>query len=350
MKKVTVIYDGLVKKDYFEEGLKLLEKQMSIEVEYFSWFSDLNKDEFQEKIHFIEKNGPDFYEPSLEMLNALRDTDYLFAHIAPINKKMLEVCQNLELISVCRGGTENIDLKYCYNNGIPVLRYVKNARATAEFTLGLMLSVTRNLHNSHAEIQKNKWTKNFFNDGNRSSLNELKVGIVGLGHIGTELARILIGMDVDVMAYHVNLTEERKKEINLPLKYVELDALLEKSDLISLHLRLDSSTKNLISRESFKKMKKNSYLINTSRADIINESDLLQALDEQEILGAALDVFWDEPLRNHKLLHYENVLLTPHIAGDTDVISRAPKLMLKEVIRYLNTGNSSMKIKDKYMH
>src|SRR5699024_7611320 len=172
---ITIISDGLVKKEHF---IKALEKEFDIntyKINYFQWHEELNKAEFQNKIDYVEKNGPDFYDPPEDLLASIRESSYLFAHIAPINKKMLSVAKKLEIIGVCRGGTENIDLEYCKHKKIPVIRAVKNTMATAEFTVGLMLSITRNIANGYIKIKEGTWEKEYFNDGRRKSLQE-KIG------------------------------------------------------------------------------------------------------------------------------------------------------------------------------
>lgn len=350
MKKVTIISDGLVREEYFVNALDVLREHIDFEYQVFHWHEDLDKEAFQEKMLYIENNGPDFYEPEEQLLEALKTTDYLFAHIAPINEAMLSVCENLKLVGICRGGTENVDLEYCYQNEIPVIRTVKNAIATAEFTLGLMLSVTRNIANSYHALTDGKWQKSFFNDGYRKSLSEMKVGVIGLGHIGIEVSRMLLEIGADVYGYHSPLTEEKKQEVNLPITYTDLESLFETCDIITVHLRLDSKTENMIDYSLLSKMKKDAYLINTARAKLVNEQDLIKAIEAKEILGAALDVFWEEPLDpSHPLLKHENVLVTPHIAGDTDVIDRAPTLLFREVSKFLNGQPTQMLIKDKYM-
>ncbi|XJS10892.1 NAD(P)-dependent oxidoreductase [Aerococcaceae bacterium WGS1372] len=350
MKKITVISDGLVKKEFFEEAIGKIDYFDEFTIEYFDWYGELEKSEFQKKIDYIEKNGPDDFEPNEKLLKSLSESTYLFAHIAPINNKMLSVCKKLEIIGICRGGTENIDLEFCKKNNITVIRAVKNAIATAEFTVGLMIDLTRNIAIGNSKLRENIWLKKYFNDNLRRSLQEMTVGVVGLGSIGTEVARILAHIGATVIAYHPNITEEKKKEINFPIKYECLDDLLKNSDIVTLHLRVSEETKNILSMTEFKKMKKSSYLINTARAALVNESDLINALKSKEILGAALDVFWEEPIHeNNELIKLDNVLLTPHIAGDTDVINKAPTILLREVITYLEKGYSPMKIKDKYM-
>lgn len=350
MKKITIISDGLVKKEYFEKAISKIDYFGDFSIEYFEWYEELNKADFQHKIDFIEKNGPDDYEPSNELLDSLRESTYLFAHIAPINKKMLSVCEKLKLIGICRGGTENIDLEFCKEKEIPVIRSVKNAIATAEYTVGLMIVLTRNIAMGYSNLRNKVWEKNYFNDTQRRTLQEMTIGIIGLGSIGTEVARILVQIGASVVAYHPNITEEKKKEINLPIKYESLNTVLIESDIISLHLRVSEGTKNIISQAELNKMKRSSYLINTARASLVNESDVIDALQRNQILGAAFDVFWEEPLpENHDFYNMDNVIFTPHIAGDTDVIDRAPMILLNEVMNYLETGHSSMKIKDKYM-
>lgn len=350
MKKITIIYDSLVKKEYFQEVFKDNKLTSKYSVTYYPWQASLSKSEFQEQIDLIEKYGPNQFKPDSELLQILADTDILLLHIAPVNKEMLKACHKLQVIGLCRGGTENIDLETCKKLDIPVIRMVKNAQSTAEFTLGLMLDLSRNISKSSQLLNNGIWQKNFYNNGFRYNLKDMTVGIIGLGNIGQILAKLLLAIGVQVKAYHPHLSQEKKDSINLPLTYSSLDEVLSSSDIISLHLRVTPETQNIINQETLSKMKPNALLINTARAALVNEADLLNCLRQGQIAGAALDVFWDEPItKDHPLIAMDNVVLTSHIAGDTDVIDRAPKMLWDQIAEFLNGGHPTMLIKSKYM-
>ncbi|MCY3025283.1 NAD(P)-dependent oxidoreductase [Aerococcus loyolae] len=350
MDKIIVIGDGLVHTENFVKYVKELWPHKNYQLKKFSWYEDYNKEEFQEKISEIEKNGPEFYDNSEDLLKAIKDCDYLFVHMSPVNEELLSHAENLKLVGVARGGTENINLEYCKGKKIPVIRAVKNAEAVAEFTLGLIIDWTRGISSSMKGIYHGKWKKNFYNDNYRYTLDQYTVGIVGMGNIGIKLAKILLSLGVKILAYHPNLNEAKKKEINLPLNYVSKEELLHNSDIVSLHLRLSPDTEKFINGEAFNLMKDTALLINTARADLIDEGSMKKALEDQLIGGVALDVFWKEPLNSDSYLtKYDNVIVTSHIAGDTDVIDRAPAILLKEVVKWLNNEYTPMLIKDKYM-
>ncbi|MCP1224466.1 NAD(P)-dependent oxidoreductase [Sebaldella sp. S0638] len=143
--------------------------------------------------------------------------------------------------------------------------------------------------------------------------------------------------------------EKLEKEGLGDVELVSLEELFKNSDIISLHIRLTDQTKNFVNMGLLSLMKENAYLINTARAGILDEEALIKVLGEKKIAGAALDVFWEEPIpENHPILKLDNVTLTTHIAGDTvDAIPKAPKLLVNEMNEFLNNGKMDMIINQK---
>jgi len=347
MDKITIIGDGLISSSIFIDAIQKMWPHDDYQISEHSWFGELDKTAFQSKMTMVETEGPDFFEPPSSLLDDLKETNYLFVHIAPVNKKMLDGCQNLKLIGLARGGTENIDLDSCRDKGIPVIRAVKNAEATAEFALGLMLAQIRNIGISMCKLSNGQWEKRYYNDGYRYSLKNLTVGIIGLGNIGTILAEKLLNLGVTVLAFHPG----QKKKVPLPVCYKSKEEIFKLSDIISLHLRLTHETENFVGVDELHLMKKTAVLINTARAGLIDEQAFKKALDDGEIAGAALDVFWEEPLPdNHYLIGRDNVTITPHIAGDTDVIDKGPFILLEAVSKWYKGEKDAVVIPEKYMH
>lgn len=343
MTKIIAIGDVYVKPETFVKYVKDLNLNDDLIIKTYKWGSD-NKDEFRVRANNIEANGPLAESYPLEIEDEIKDTDIILTHMCPIPRVLIEKANSLKLIGASRGGTENIDLIASSERKIPVIHSIRNAEPVADFTLGLMLSETRNISRSHSALKQGVWLKEFPNSEFTTVLAEHKVGLVGLGYIGKLVANKLIALGVTVYGYDPYVTQEQLNEKGLKIVKKNLDEIFSECDIISLHVRLTSKTENLINKRNISLMKRNAYLINTSRAGLINSEDLYQALNEKRIAGAALDVFWDEPLAENDLfLTLPNVTLTPHIAGDTiDAIPESPKLLVKNINDYLVNGVRDM--------
>ncbi len=341
--KIVVVGDTLVSSDYMEEQVKRLLPDRDKEIIKFDW-EVTTREEFQEVILALEKNGPEAKELTPEILNELVDADMLIVHFAPVSRETLSKAKNLKLIGTCRGGVEHIDIKAATDYNVPVLHVIRNAEPVAEFTLGLMYSECRNITRSHVSIINGEWRKNFPNSKFVTTLSEMKVGLLGLGYIGKIVARKLLGLGISVIAHDPYITEKDLEKEGLEIKLVTLTELFKESDILSLHIRLTEETKNFVNLELLSLMKDSSYLINTARAGILDEKAIIQVLTEKKIAGAAMDVFWEEPIpAGHPFLKLDNVTLTTHIAGDTvDAIPKAPKLLVNEMNDFFDNGKLDM--------
>lgn len=346
MMKVLVIGDSLVKSETLEKAAYELQFDEPIEVVRLEHLSDKTKEEFQEYILEIETNGPNNIELPENVLEEIKDADILLVHIAPISEKMLSVAKKLKFIGTCRGGLEHIDMEKANEKEIPVMHVIRNAEPVADFTVGLILAETRNIARSHEAIRQGKWLKTFPNDKYKTVLSNLKIGLVGLGHIGKLVAKRLIALNVDIVVHdpYIQGEEATVDEKGHVVKLVSLEDLFEKSDVISLHARLTEENKNMVNNELISKMKPSSYMINTGRAGLIEKKALVNALRNNQIAGAALDVIWEEPINeDDELLELDNLTITSHIAGDTiDAIPLSPYLLRDEINKYLTEGNTDM--------
>ena len=185
-----------------------------------------------------------------------------------------------------------------------------NKRSVAELTLGYMLILMRNIFSSYSNLKKLKWIK----DGGNSLYNK-KIGIIGVGNIGQDLIKLLSVFDCEILANDISENPLLSKKLNF--KYVTKEFLYRNSDIITLHVPLTEKTKKMINMEIFNKMKSSSILINTSRGEVVCEKDLINAMKNNKIHSAALDVFQNEPLKNKELVCLPNVICTPHIAGNS---------------------------------
>ena len=233
-----------------------------------------------------------------------------------INEEVLERANRLKMIQRTGVGVEGIDLEAMKHRNIPL--YVNrgiNSRSVAEHTLLLILSSLRNLPVINDNTKRGSWKKQ--EQGVIThELAGLTIGIIGMGDIGKYVSKMLKGFDVNVL-YCEQKPLEREEESKLQVTQVEVDVLLAKSDIITLHCPLSDETEGIINKYSIAKMKQGVKIINTARGKLINENDVIEALKEGKISGMGLDVYANEPPENNELLSFENVITTPHIGGVT---------------------------------
>lgn len=225
----------------------------------------------------------------------------------PITKKLIDGCPKLKFIATSGMRNLGIDLDYAKSKGIIVSGSEGNKNPTAELTWALILGLSRNLKQESENMYQGYWQTTI-----GFELKGKTLGIMGLGKLGCMVAKVGKAFGMDIIAWSENLKMSHAEE-NGALA-VTKDELFEKSDFLSIHYLLSDRSRNLVKYEDLAKMKKTAFIINTSRGPIINEDDLIQALQEEIIAGAGLDVYNIEPLpENHKLRFLPNVLLTPHI-------------------------------------
>jgi len=226
---------------------------------------------------------------------------------------------NLKVISTLSTGYEHIDICEATKRGIYVTTTGNIlSEATADLTFGLILALSRKIVEGHLYVIDGKWQKGWAPDlflG--SNIYGSTLGILGLGNIGTAVAKRANGFNMNII-YNNRHQLSKSIENKLNVTYVTFEQLLKNSDFLSIHTSFDKDNFHLIDSIELKKMKKTSFLINTSRGSIINEISLIKALKNKWIAGAGLDVFEKEPLPNqHELLKLENVILLPHIGSAT---------------------------------
>jgi len=245
-----------------------------------------------------------------ELLNEIEDADALIPENEPIPVSILEKAKSLKFIQT-GAGYDNVPIDECTQRGIYVANAPGiNAQAVAEHVFAFILCWYKNIIPLNAVMKAGDGTLNYTG----SELSDKVVGIVGLGHIGKEVARLAMAFNMKVLGYHYRRVEAVDK-----IEWVDLPNLLRLSDIVSLHVSLNSRTKQLIGEKELKLMKKDAFLINTSRGAVIDESALIESLQQERIGGAALDVFEEEPLpANSPLRTLNNVILTPHSAGEPD--------------------------------
>ncbi len=245
--------------------------------------------------------------------------------------EVFRCCPRLRLISLWGTGTDHVDLAGARQHNVVVTNTPGvSAIALAEHALALMLAVARRIPGIDAATRSGKWAR-----GESIQLHGKTLGVIGLGAVGRQFARIGAGIGMRVIAWTMHPNPALAAELGVTL--VPFEELLRQSDVISVHLRLSPETAGLIGSAQIELMKPSALLINTARGAIIDESALVEALSTQRIAGAGLDVFAVEPLPpEHPLTKLNNVVLTPHSAGITpEAIEAGLQLAVQNVWNFL---------------
>lgn len=263
--------------------------------------------------HFPEEWDIIIVPPGKEMLHHIEDCQVIIPEHIKVDRSLLATAKKLKLVQT-GAGFDNVDIDACTQLGIWVANAAGvNAQAVAEHVMALILSYYKSIPFLDA-FMKNRMDENQL-DYTGSELKGKTIGIIGLGAIGKKVATFCRVFDMNVLAYARNVVVQSDGFV----KITDFDTLVSTSDIVSIHLPLNQQTKQLINKAVFKKMKKTTLFINTARGGIVNQSDLIDALKNRDILGACLDVFESEPLPiDSELRDLDNVILTPHTAGLPD--------------------------------
>jgi len=254
-----------------------------------------------------------------------------------LKAEIIEAADRLKVIGRAGIGLDNVDLRAATRKGIVVMNTPQeNAIAAAEHTIAMMLSISRKIPQATATMRAGKWEKRKFVG---VELYSKTLGLIGIGVIGTIVADRARGLKMKVIGYDPYLSKEvaEKKGVEL----VSMDELLNKSDFISVHTPLTDETRNLIDKNSFKKMRNGVILINCARGGIVNEKDLYEAIKGGKVAGAALDVFEKEPAVGNPLLELEEVIGTPHLGASTGEAQENVSIAIaQQIVDYLILGEA----------
>lgn len=279
---------------------------------------------------------PESLDDKTELTDEIKNADVIsFFTFSRVTSDILKQFQNLKLAALRSVGFDHIDIDYCKEHNIQVVNSLGYGNVTvAEFAFGLILDVMRKISRSYMNLKNEHLDKDIYTG---FELKDKNIGIIGTGAIGAEVVRIAKGFGMKILAYDVFPKEELVQKYNV--KYVELDKLLKNSDIISLHAPLTENNFHMINEEKMNLMKPNAVIVNTARGELIDTKALYEALSENKIFGAGLDVLeaenllthqgskWDfdyltddiikQTLINDRLLKLHNVVVTPHIAYNT---------------------------------
>jgi lactate dehydrogenase-like 2-hydroxyacid dehydrogenase len=244
-----------------------------------------------------------------------------------VTRKVIEACPHLKIIANFGAGFDNIDIEAAKERNIPVTNTPQvSTEATAELTLGLMLSLMRRITEGDTLCRTtgfNGWAPLFFLG--RELVNK-KLGIVGFGKIGQSVAARAKAFGMDIY-YTGRIQKTPDIEEKFGATYMEFDKLVQTCDVLTVHTSYNEGTHHLFVKETFAQMKKDAFFLNLSRGPVVNEADLVEALQTGEIAGAALDVFEFEPFITDELKQLKNIVITPHI-GNATVETRNQMAML----------------------
>ena len=267
------------------------------------------------------------YKPEItpeELLKTISNYEALVVRSrTKVTKEVIDLGHNLKIIGRVGSGLDNIDLVEIQKRKIKVINSPEsNSEAVTELAIGLILSLLRKLSLAYPSMKDGLWIKKNLKG---EEIEGKKIGVIGYGHIGKRVTKILTAFGAKVEYY------SRSKKTN-SLKYI-----FKHCDIITVHLPLNNNTKNLINNDLLSLMKPTSFFINTSRGGVVEEKSLFKIIQEKKIAGVALDVFWQEPLPPvspwRKL---PNVILTPHIAASTgEALEKGTKTVIDEIIKIL---------------
>lgn len=261
-----------------------------------------------------------------------KDADIIAVSNLPLNADVIDGCKNLKMLSVAFTGVDHIALDACRRNGVLVSNCAGySTAAVADLVFGLLISLYRNIPACN-EVVRREGTK----DGLVGfELEGKKFGVVGTGAIGLRVAAIAQAFGCEVLAY-----SRTKKDVP-GITYTDLNTLLSQCDIVSLHTPLNDSTRGLIGKEQLALMKKNAVLINTARGPVVDSQALAEALNEERIAGACIDVFETEPpvKKDHPLLNAKHVIATPHVAFATkEALVKRAVIVFDNITAWLNNA------------
>src|SRR5216110_1560512 len=253
-----------------------------------------------------------------------------------VTKRVIEAAPKLRVVGRAGVVVDNVDVEAATQGGIAVMNTPGgNTISTAELTFSMLMALARKIPQAHASMKAGQWNRKEFQG---VELCNKTLGILGMGRIGSEVARRAIAFGMRVLAYDPYLSLSRAKALQVEL--VELDEIYARSDFITVHMPMSDETRGMINAAAFAKMKKGVRVLNCARGGIINEQDLYDAIQSGQVSGAALDVYEVEPLpKDFPLRTLPQVIMTPHLGASTEEAQENVGIEVAEIVtEYLTTG------------
>lgn len=279
------------------------------------------------EVHRVGEEHQPLDAQKMVQLVATENPDVIICGAQPINKYVLAASKKLRMVMMHGIGIDHIDVDAATARGIVVANAPgTNTAAVADLTIATMLAMLRSLCTANQSTKNGEWNRYIGHE-----LGGMTVGVIGTGRIGSEVVRRLHGFAPRVLAYDPVQNPDLVVKYNV--HYVPLRELLKASDIITLHVPLTDKTKKMIGRREFELMKESAYLINTARAELVDEPSLYEFLKARRIAGAAIDVFAMEPPQSSPLLQLDNVLATPHMGAHTyEAMERMDRVCAETII------------------
>lgn len=322
----------LVTAPYNQELLKELEETFG-EVIYRSW-----------KVH-----GSRFNENELSSLIEENEVDALITEVDEVTDNVIEKFPKLKFIGVCRANPVNVAVEVATKNKIPVFNTpARNAQAVAELFIGNVISFLRHTIPSNKWLKEDNWTDEMLGPYVQFKGNELarkKVGFVGFGAVGQTIANMIKHFPCHIQYYDPFVKHQDHSYTKL-----SLEEIFKTSDIVSIHLPVTDDTKNLVNIELLRLMKHNAIFVNTARSAVVDTGALIEVLTNEEIRGAILDVYDEEPpsVEDMKLIKLSNVLATPHIAGASYEVENHHAVILNRGLLQWTKGESPSNLYNKH--
>lgn len=267
------------------------------------------------------------------LIELLGGVEAAIVGVVPMTAHVLENAPSLKVVSAHGVGVDHIDLEAATRLGVIIANCPgANDQAVADLTIGLMVSIARQIPQVDRDVRGGKWGRY---EG--SELWKKTLGLIGLGRIGRGVAKRASGFDMQVLAYDPYVDEKQAEAIGV--RMTSLAEVIASADFLSLHATLTEETRHLIGKRELEQIKPSAFMINTARGGLVDEEALYTALVEGKLAGAALDAFTAEPPVGSPLLELKNVVVTPHIGAHTkEAIERVGVLAAQNVVQALHTG------------
>ena len=271
-----------------------------------------------------------------QMIEALDGVEVCVTQLAPLTSTILDASPALRLFCISRGGPVNANLEAATAHGVAVtFAPGRNATATAEHTVAMMLAATRSIPQTHMDLAGGTWRGDYYRyDSVGPELEDSTVGLVGYGAIGSRVARMVAGFGAHVVVYDPFVAPEA---LGGGVEQVELDELLSRARFVTLHARVTPENTGMIAAAQLARMPAGSVLVNCARGALVDYDAVCDALDSGHLHGAAFDVFPEEPIPpDSRLLRTPNIVMTPHLAGASrETAQKAAAIVAADVGRYL---------------
>tara|TARA_B100001013_G_C24622047_1_gene447612 strand:- start:979 stop:2118 length:1140 start_codon:yes stop_codon:yes gene_type:complete len=339
--KIAIIGDSFIPSKIFKSSIERKIKKIRPKIKIKYSLKDFNEKKLKP---FISSEISEAFGNLNDVIKFAKNSNILITTFAPITSQVLKKCQNLLVVACGRGGPINININAATNNKTMVLYAPgRNIDAVVEYTIANIINLIRKIPQAIEYVKRKKWTtplEDTFLKPSGIEIHAKTVGIIGYGAIGKKLAKVFISLNVNVLIY-----EPFAKQLDsIGYKYSSsLKNLFNKSDIITVHARINKKGKPIIGYKEFNYMKKKPYIINTSRSQCVKTKDLISAYKRKKIKGFHLDVYDKEPLSNKNELYKligDNVQLTPHAAGvSRDIPYKTAEIVSDEIIKLFKNKN-----------